>query len=155
MNKYIYLLLVFATVSIAESKAQVYTAKVSKDSLGILTDRVEALKASLKIHDLKIDEAKEEAEVEKLRIKLLEANEKAKQSAAKSSDHTKKLGSEQVDAKEIEKLAKKAKNDMQSAQKALERYNKQIADVEKLRSKIQEEERKAGYKKPIVLFGYN
>lgn len=153
-KKYIYLLAAFALVGVVPSKAQVYVAKVSKDSVAILKDRLEALKVSQKIQELKMKEADEEAEVEKLRVKLLDANDRAKESAAKNSKYTAKTGSGEVDTKETDKMAKKAKNDMQDSQKALERYNKQIKVVEKLREQIQTEERKAGYKKPTILFGY-
>lgn len=141
-------------LNVATVKAQVYVAKVSKDSLNILTERLAALKASQKIQELKIEEAKEEAEVEKLRIKLLEANDKAKDAASKSNKTTQKLGEGTVDSKETDKLAKKAKSSMEDSQKALDKYNKQIGVVEKLRVEIQTEERKAGYKKPNIVFGY-
>ncbi|SOD18064.1 hypothetical protein [Pedobacter xixiisoli] len=154
MKKYIYLSIVAAGLGISTASAQVYVAKVSKDSVGVLTGRLEALKISQKIQELKIDEAKEEAEVEKLRVKLLEANDKAKESAAKSSGHISKTGSSDINIKETEKLAKKAKNDMEDSQKALDRFNKQIRAVEKVRAEIQTEERKAGYKKPLLSFNY-
>ncbi|MFN0255466.1 BAR domain-containing protein [Pedobacter ureilyticus] len=153
-KNFIYLLLAFAMLNVAKVKAQVYVAKVSKDSLNILTERLAALKASQKIQELKIEEAKEEAEVEKLRIKLLEANDKAKDAASKSNKTTQKLGEGTVDSKETDKLAKKAKSSMEDSQKALDKYNKQIGVVEKLRVEIQTEERKAGYKKPNIVFGY-
>ncbi|WAC42358.1 hypothetical protein [Pedobacter sp. SL55] len=151
-KNFFYLLLAFVTLNVINAKAQVYVAKVSKDSVSILTSRLEALKASQKIQELKIDEAKEEAEVEKLRVKLLEANDKAKDAADKSNKTTQKLDGGTVDAKEMEKLAKKAKNALEDSQKALDRYNKQIGVVEKIRVDIQTEERKAGYKKPAIVF---
>ncbi|MDQ8003680.1 MAG: hypothetical protein REI64_02705 [Pedobacter sp.] len=154
MKKYIYLFLAPFALGISVAKAQTYTAKVSKDSVGVLTNRLEALKISQKIQELKIEEAKEEAEVEKLRVKLLDANDRAKESAAKSSSNIAGTGTSNVNIKETEKLAKKAKSDMLDSQKALERFNKQISAVEKVRSQIQAEERKAGYKKPTIVFSY-
>ena len=154
MKKYIYLFLAPFALGLSVAKAQTYTAKVSKDSVGILTNRLEALKISQKIQELKIEEAKEEAEVEKLRLKLLDANDRAKESAAKSSSNIAGTGTSNVNIKETEKLAKKAKSDMLDSQKALERFNKQISAVEKVRSQIQAEERKAGYKKPTIVFTY-
>lgn len=154
MKKHIYLSLAAAILGISTVKAQTYVAKVSKDSVGILTNRLEALKISQKIQELKIEEAKEETEVEKLRVKLLDANDKAKESAAKSSSRTSQSGSAGLNLKELEKLAKKAKNDMSDSQKALERFNKQIGTVEKIRAEIQVEERKANYKKPTIIFTY-
>lgn len=139
-------------MGVAGAKAQVYSANVSADSLAILKSHLEALKASQKVVEMKMDEAKEEAEVEKLRIKLLAANDKAKQSAEKSSKHAEKAEGESVDVKETAKVAKQAKNDMQEAEKALDRYNKQIKKIEKLRDKIQAEERKLGYTKPTLSF---
>lgn len=136
------------------TKAQTYTPKVSKDSLGILNARLEALKVSAKVQELKIKESEEEDEVEKLRIKLLEANANAKNSATLNSNLSEKLKSAAVDSKAIEKAAKKAKNDTADAQRALERYNKQIQKVENIRTQIQEEERKLTYKKPLIVYDY-
>lgn len=151
--KFSYLLFLFALVSVKSLKAQDYVNQVSKDSLAILNGRIDALKASQKVQELKIEESKEEDEVEKLRVKLLEANDKAKRSAAANSKHTEKL-SNGANFKETAKLAKAAKNDMQDSQKALDRYRKQIEKVEKLRQKIKAEEQKLGYKTPAVIFVY-
>lgn len=153
-KNFFYLLLAFAVLNVSKVKAQVYVAKVSKDSLNILTERLVALKASQKIQELKIEEAKEEVEVEKLRVKLLDANDKAKDATGKSHRTTQKLDGGAIEVKEMDKLAKKAKGAMEDSKKALDRYNKQIGVVEKLRLEIQTEERKAGYKKPNIVFGY-
>ncbi len=154
MNKKItYLLALLIVFVVANAQGQNYVAQISKDSLSILSDRIEALKTTQKVFELKVDEAKEENEVEKLRVKLLEANDRAKQSAAKNSKHTEKL-IKGVNPKETAKLAKNAKNDMEDSQKALERYNKQISKVENLRDKIKSEEQKLGYKKPTITFNY-
>ncbi len=154
-KKFIYLIAGFVLFSLGQLKAQMYVAQVSKDSLAILSSRIDALKASQKVQELKVDEGKEEVEVEKLRIKMLESTDKAKTSAAKIGKLTqKKIGDQGVDLKETEKMAKRAKNDMEDSQKALERYNKQINKVEKLREKIKSEEQKLGYKKPNIIFGY-
>jgi len=135
--------------------AQTYTARVSKDSTGILINRVEVLKAHIKLLELKIEEAKEESDVEKLRLKLLEANGNVKASAEQTSNQTDKTSSSaSVDLKKIEKLSKKARSDAEDAQKALEKFNKQIARVEDIRTQIQGEERKLGYKKPKVIYDY-
>ncbi|MCX2573190.1 hypothetical protein [Pedobacter sandarakinus] len=131
--------------------AQNYSPRVSKDSLAVLTTRVEILKMNNKVLALKIKEAEEEAEVEKLRIKLVEAEGDANASADKSSSTSKNSN----DLKVVEKTAKKARNDGQNAQKALERLAKQIANVEDIRDQIQREERKLGYRKPNILFVSN
>lgn len=133
------------------ASAQTFTPNVSKDSVGVLTARQESLKASMKVQELKIKEAEYEAEVEKLRLKLLEANGNAKESAAQNSGEQANTG----DAKAIEKLAKKAKNDAADAKKALTRYEKQIEKVDELRNEIRTEERKLTYKKPNIIFNYN
>ena len=135
-------------------KSQTYTPKVSKDSLSILNVRLDVLKASAKVQELKIKESEEEDEVEKLRVKLLEANANAKNSATQNSNLSEKLKSASVDSKTIEKAAKKAKNDTADAQRALERYNKQIQKVEDIRTQIQGEERKLTYKKPLIVYDY-
>ncbi|WP_199120573.1 hypothetical protein [Pedobacter sp. ASV28] len=153
-KKYIYLLLFPTLFGIGSSSAQTYVDKVSKDSLAILNGRLDVLKNIQKIQELKIREAAEEQAVEKLRIKLLEANDKAKESAAKNSKHAQKLANGSVNAKETAKMAKRAKNDMEESQNALDRYNKQIRKVEGIREQIQSEEKKLGDKKPAIIFDY-
>jgi LPS O-antigen subunit length determinant protein (WzzB/FepE family) len=145
------IILFFSIIAAVPAMAQSYSAKVSKDSVGILTNRVEVLKTSIKLLELKIKEADEEAEVEKLRLKLLEANDKSKESASKKNDQFKK---ETLDAKTLEKLGKAAKNDAGDAQKANDKFSKQIAKVEDIRTQIQGEERKLGYKKPQIIYDY-
>ncbi len=136
-------------------KAQTYTPNVSKDSLAVLNTRLDILKASIKLQELKIKESEEETDVEKLRIKLLEANGNAKESMLKSSNMSEQLKAGTQDAKAMEKVAKKAKNDASDAIKALDRFNKQIEKIESLRIEIKAEERKLSYKKPIILYNYN
>lgn len=134
--------------------AQTYTPKVSRDSLSILNGRLEALKASAKVQELKIKEAAEEVDIEKLRLKLLEANDVAKFSAEQNKDIAEKIKSGALDAKGAEKLAKKVKSDLSDAVKALDRFNKQIEKVEDIRNQILTEERKLTYKKPLVIYNY-
>lgn len=136
------------------AKAQVFTPRVSKDSLAILNARLEALKASAKVQELKIKEAEGEEEVEKLRIRLLEANAIANSSAAQQNNLAEKTRPTVVDSKTSEKAAKRAKNDAVDAQRALERFNKQIQKVEDIKTQIQGEERKLTYKKPLVIYDY-
>ena len=103
-------LLLMVAIALSGAKlanAQTFTPNVSKDSVGVLTARQESLKASMKVQELKLKEAEYEAEVEKLRIKLLEANGNAKESSAQNSSEQNKP----ADAKAVDKLAKKAKND--------------------------------------------
>lgn len=133
--------------------AQTYTPKVSRDSLGVLNSRVSVLKINMEVLEMKIKESEEEMEVEKLRLKLMETNGDAKVSAERSSANSAKTGTgEAVDLKAMQKLSKKAKSDSDDAIKALERFNKQISKVEKLRMEIQAEERKLSYLKPWVAF---
>ena len=151
MKKIIFALLVL--IASVPAVAQTYNPKVSKDSLNILAKRVEVLKMSMNVLELKMKEAEEETDIEKLRLKLLEANGNAKVSSENQSGNVNKSGLV-VDQKAVEKLAKKAKGDTADAQKALERYNKQIAKVEDIRTQIQGEERKLGYKKPQIVYDY-
>ena len=149
------ILSVIVVMATAPLMAQTYTPRVSKDSVGILKNRIDVLKASINLQELKIKESEEEADVEKLRIKLLEANGNAKSSSEKSN----KIGNRteagaSIDLKEMAKLAKSAKNDAEDAQRALDRFNKQINKVEDIRKDIEKEERKLGYKKPIIVFDY-
>jgi len=136
------------------ANAQTFTPKVSKDSVGVLMARLEAVKASAKLQSLKIKEAEEENDVEKLRIKVLEAEGNVKASAQDQADAAEKTKTGNLDAKASEKIAKKAKSDVVDAQKALDRYNKQIEKVENLRNEIKAEERKLTYKKPYIVFDY-
>lgn len=153
--RFTYLIIASILLIVGTAKAQNYTPNVSKDSLAVLTDRVVVLKASLKIHELKIKESEEETDVEKLRMKLITANAKAKESAIENSDLSKKIASGTLDAKTIEKIAKKAKDDMASAQRALDSYNKQIKRVESIRSDIRVEEGKLSGKTPLIVFKQN
>lgn len=148
--KFIYLSAAIALLMTTSVKAQIYMPNVSKDSLSVLKDRMVILKASLKLHELKIKESEEEGDVEKLRVKLVSANAKAKESAAKNSDISKNIAA--VDAKTIEKSAKKAKDDMADSQRALDSYNKQIKRVESIRSDIRIEEGKLLGMKPHISF---
>jgi septal ring factor EnvC (AmiA/AmiB activator) len=84
----------------------------------------------------------------------LEANANAKSSAAQNSSLSEKLKTADIDSKTMEKAAKRTKNDTADAQKALERYNKQIQKVEDIRTQIQGEERKLTYKKPLIVYDY-
>ncbi|MCZ4245350.1 hypothetical protein [Pedobacter punctiformis] len=149
------ILLGLLSVACAPLFAQTYNPKVSRDSLGVLNSRIEILKTNIKVMELKVKESEEEANVEKLRLKLLEANGNAKESSEKASKNSNRTDAgSSVDLKTMEKLSKKAKSDADDALKALERFNKQISKVEDIRSQIQAEERKLGYKKPLVAFNY-
>lgn len=154
-RKFLYLFIVGGLLFTTAVKAQTYAPHVSKDSLAILTTRLEILKVNIKIQELKIKESAEEVEIEKLSVKLLEANGNAKQSAAEYSSMSDKFKAGNQDAKAMEKVAKKAKNDSSDAKKYLDRYNRQIQRVEALRIEIKNEERKLSYKKPMVTFDYN
>ncbi|SFH40670.1 hypothetical protein [Pedobacter insulae] len=150
--RYTFLATALALVFTTGLKAQTYMPKVSKDSLGILEDRIAVLKATLKLHELKVKEAEEEKDVEKLRIKLIKANADSKESASKNDDLSKKFGTGTLDAKAIQKIAKRAKDDMNDAQKALDSYDKQKKRVEDIRSEIRVEEEKLLGMKPLVSF---
>ncbi len=153
-TKFTYVIIAFALLFVNRANAQSYSPNVSKDSLTVLKDRETTLKASLKIHALKIKESEEETDVEKLRIKVLKANEKAKASAAENNELSKKLSTGSLDAKAIEKIAKRAKDDMSDSQKALDSYHKQIKRVESIRSEIRIEEGKLSNKKPVLIFNH-
>ena len=150
--------LIFTCFIIAGSisaMAQTYSPKVSKDSLGILNGKVDVIKMHMKILELKIKEAEEETSVEKLRLKLLEIKDNAKESADKASVNIGKTDAgSSVDLKNMAKLSKKAKSDADESLKALDRYNKQISRVEDIRTQIIGEERKLGYKKPQIIYDY-
>lgn len=151
--KFILTLALVATTSIARVKAQEFNFKVSRDSVGVLTAQLEALKASQKVQELKLKEFEEEQNVEKLRVKLLVAKDIANVSAAKITQKQDSLKSTS-DIKAQEKINKQAKSDAEDAQRALERFVKQVEKVEAPRLQIQAEERKLTYKKPFVDFRY-
>lgn len=152
-GKIIVSLIATALLTSLFAKAQVFSPKVSRDSAGILSAQLEALKANQKIQELKIKEFEEEQEVEKLRVKLLLANDMAKASATINIETAEKLKGT-TDIKNQEKAAKQAKNDAEDAQKALDRFKKQIEKVELLRAQIQVEERKLTYKNTTVVFDH-
>lgn len=134
------------------AKGQSFTPNISADSLTVLKARQTMLKAQLKIYELKIKESEEESDVEKMRLKLLTANAKSKESAAKNNETSKQLSGGNVDAKTIAKIAKAAKDDMADAQKALDNYNKQLKRVEEIRSDIRVEEGKLNSRTPVIKF---
>lgn len=135
--------------------AQTYTANVSQDSVKTLNNRIELLKTNVKILELKVKESEEEAVVEKLRLKLLEANGKAKASAEESNTYSSKtVSGSSIDMKSMDKMSMKVKGDAAEARKALQKFNKQVANVEEVRAEIKTEERKIGYRKPSVVFSY-
>jgi hypothetical protein len=152
MKKILFALFIIGLSTTAFS--QTYNDNVSKDSVLILNKRVEALKNNMKLLDLKLQEAEEEDAVDKLKIKLFEANETAKLSAQKLSNNGDK-NSSSIDVKKSQKLSKQAKNDADDASKALDRLNKQMEKVEGIRSKIKVEELKVNLNKPVVLFKEN
>ena len=153
-RRYCFLWFAFVFFNVVGAKAQVYVAKVSKDSVAVLKGRLEVLKTTQELQELKIKESVLELEIEKLRESLVEANDKAKDATEKSNKHLKKLGSGTIDAKDTDRLAKKARKAMEESQKALDRYNKEIRAVDKLREEIKLMEQKESLKKPAIVFSY-
>jgi len=150
-----FLLVLFSIVSSSVAMAQTYKANVSKDSVNILNTRIDLLKTNIKILELKVKESQEEDAVEKLRLKVLEANGKAKASAEETNTYSSKtVSGSSIDMKSMDKMSKKVKGDAIEARKALDRFNKQVGKVEDIRSQIKTEERKVGYRKPAVIFSY-
>ncbi|WP_316739743.1 hypothetical protein [Pedobacter aquatilis] len=154
MKKFLFLTLI--VISYKVTSAQTYKANVSQDSVKTLNTRIELLKSNVKILELKVRESEEEETVEKLRLKLLEANGKAKASAEETNTYSSKtVSGSTIDMKSMDKMSRKVKGDAIEARKALERFNKQIDKVQDIRSEILAEERKVGYRKPAVVFSYN
>ncbi|MDN3586948.1 hypothetical protein QWY86_09730 [Pedobacter aquatilis] len=153
MIKFLFAILLVTTCKV--SMAQTYTANVSQDSVKTLNNRIELLKTNVKILELKVKESEEEAAVEKLRLKLLEANGKAKASVEESNTYSSKtVSGSSIDMKSMDKMSMKVKGDAAEARKALQKFNKQVANVEEVRAEIKTEERKIGYRKPSVVFSY-
>ena len=136
--------------------AQNYTPKVSRDSVASLKHRLEILQTSVKLHELKLAEADQEADIEKQEIKVRELKALEKTTAEESSklSDAAKDGKEQ-DIKKAEKMSRKAANTSKSLNNAVERLQKQMDKVEETRGKIRTEESKLAGRSLLIHFSVN
>ena len=144
---------VIVTLCCTTVSAQTFNPRVSKDSLKILTTKMEILKLNIKVLELKVKEAEAETDVEKLRINLLESKGDAAASLEKREENTDR-SSRLEDQTKVKKLAKNAERDAKDAKKALDRFDKQKGKIDEIRAEIIAEVRKLTYKKPIIIFDY-
>lgn len=149
------LMLLFCTTTLSVS-AQSYTSKVSRDSVAVLNSRVEVLKSAIKLNELKLAEAEQEAAIEKQKLKIVDLNgsEKAASEESKRLSEALKAGSE-TDVKKVEKMSKKATANARDVKNALEKLQKQIDKVEETRTDIQTEERKLSHRNPLIIYSEN
>ena len=133
--------------------AQNYTARVSNDSLTVLNSRLEALKGALKLHQLKLTEAGQEADIEKQKLKVLDLTGTEREAAKEYSRMSEELKKGKVtDMKKVEKMSKRATASAKDLKNALERLQKQINTVEEIRTEIQAEERKLSNRSPLIIY---
>ena len=151
--KYILTLLVcLATFTVS---AQNYTARVSKDSLAVLNSRLEVLKGAVKLSQLKITEAEQEADIEKQKLKVLDLTGTEREAAKEYSRMSEELKKGNVtDVKKVEKMSKRATASAKDLKNALDRLLKQIDKVEEIRSEIQTEERKLANRSPLIIYNH-
>lgn len=147
--------LLFCLVGLSVS-AQNYNAKISRDSVAVLQSRLEVLKSSIKLNELKLNEAEQEAEIEKQKLKIVDliGSEKAAAEESRRLSDALKAGRE-TDIKKVERMSKKAANSAKDVKNATEKLHKQIDKIEELRTVIQTEERKLANRTPIITYSNN
>lgn len=140
-------------LSVLSVSAQNYTPKVSRDSVAAIKLRLDILKTSLKLHELKLAEAEQEADIEKQELKIRELKGLEKSTAEESSrlSEAAKDGKE-PDTKKAEKMSRKAANTSKSLDNATDRLQKQIDKVEETRGKIRTEEAKLAGRNLVIEF---
>lgn len=149
--KYIFTALLCFSVSVLF--AQNYVSKVSRDSVSILSARLEVLKMETRVNQLKLTEAKQEADIEKQKLKIIDLRGSDKDAARESARLADALKEgKETDMKKAEKMSRKASGTAKDLKNALERLQKQIDQVEETRAEIQTEERKLTSRNPIIIY---
>jgi len=147
--------LLFCLSTLAVS-AQNYTPKVSRDSVAALKLRLDILKTSVKLHELMLAEAEQEADIEKQEAKVRELKGLEKttsEESSKLSDAVK--DGKESDVKKADKMSRKAANTSKSLDNAVERLQKQMDRVEETRGKIRTEENKLAARTLLIRFAEN
>lgn len=140
-------------MSVISVSAQNYSHKVSRDSVAALKLRVEILKASVKMHELKLTEAEQEADIEKQELKVLDLQGIEKSTTDESDKVSGELkNGKETDIKKVEKLSRKAVNSSRNLENATERLRKLHEKVEDTRSDIKTEELRLESRKLVVYF---
>ncbi|HUH33718.1 MAG TPA: hypothetical protein VLZ28_07170 [Daejeonella sp.] len=147
-----FLTLLFCAVTVS-GFAQSYVSKVSRDSVAVLTARVEVLKSAAKLNELKLAEAEQEADIRKQELKIADLISIEKATAEESSRLSEafKEGKE-TNVKKVEKMSRKAAGSSKDVKNAQEKLQKQLNKVEETRTEIQTEERKLANREPIIIF---
>lgn len=143
----------FFCIPFLNASGQDYVAKVSRDSVAVLTSRIDVLKSAVKLNELKLSEASQEADIEKQKIRIIELRGSEKTSADESdrlSDALKK-GTE-TDVKKVERMSRKANSKAKSLNNAIDKLQKQIDKVEDTRTLIETEERKLANRSPLIIY---
>lgn len=153
MKKFKYLLTAIFCLGISSLYAQNYVAKVSRDSLAVLNSRTEVLKMAGKLNQLKLSEAKQEEDIEKQKLKIIDLRGSDKDAAKESQRLADALKEgKETDMKKAEKMSRKASGTAKDLKNALERLQKQIDQVEETRTIIQTEERKLSSRSPVIIY---
>lgn len=153
MKKLKYLLTTLLCFSISVLSAQNYISKVSRDSVSILDARTEVLKMASKVNQLKLSEAKQEADIEKQKLKIIDLRGSDKDAAKESARLADALKEgKETDMKKAEKMSRKASGTAKDLKNALEKLQKQIDQVEETRTSIQTEERKLASRNPLIIY---
>ena len=156
MKSILFLFLLFFCCSVFHVSAQDYVSKVSRDSVAVLTARIEILKSSIKLNELKLSEASQENDIQKQKLKIIELKGSGKDFDKESKRLSDALeNGTETDVKKVEKMSKKATSSAKSLSNAVNKLSRQIEKVEEIRSEIQKEERKLANKSPIIIYTEN
>ena len=133
--------------------AQDYTSKVSRDSVAVLNSRIDILKSSIRLIELKLSEASQEADIQKQKLKIIDLKGSEKDAVKESKRLSEALESgTEIDIKKAEKMSKRATSSAKNLSKAVDKLRRQIDKVEDIRTEIQTEERKLTSKSPNIIY---
>ena len=133
--------------------AQDYTSKVSRDSVAVLNSRIDILKSCIRLIELKLSEASQEADIQKQKLKIIDLKGSEKDAVKESKRLSEALESgTEIDIKKAEKMSKRATSSAKNLSKAVDKLRRQIDKVEDIRTEIQTEERKLTSKSPNIIY---
>ena len=133
--------------------AQDYTSKVSRDSVAVLNSRIDILKSAIRLNELKLSEASQEADIQKQKLKIIDLRGSEKDALKESKRLSEALESgTEVDIKKAEKMSKRATASAKNLSKAVDKLRRQIDKVEDIRTQIQTEERKLTSRSPNIIY---
>ena len=133
--------------------AQDYTSKVSRDSVAVLNSRIDILKSAIRLNELKLSEASQEADIQKQKLKIIDLRGSEKDALKESKRLSEALESgTETDIKKAEKMSKRATSSAKNLSNAVDKLRKQIDKVEDIRTQIQTEERKLTSRSPNITY---